>query len=485
MTAAQSKKITQKPVASATGGELRAFLTRLHFYIGLFVGPFILVAALSGTAYVLTPQLENYVYRSYLNGVSSGQPQSLEAQVNAARAYHGADKSLFAVRPATEMGKTTRVMFADPTLGESETRAVFVDPVTLDVKGDLVVYGTSGVLPIRWVIDIFHRNMLLGDFGRNYSELAASWLWIATLGGFLLWFWRRKTDTAKTQSKEGATASLRRVHSTIGVWIGIGLLFISATGLTWSKYAGDNIDALRQSLNWVTPSVSLKLESVAAPAADHAGHTDHSAHADHGKASTAPTTSGLPDPATQIDQVLATARSSGIIDSPLVEIRPSKSADKAWMVREYDRSTPTQVDTVAVDPRSMTVTSRADFATFTIVPKLIRWGIDLHMGIKFGLVNQIAMVMIGAALSVSIVYGYILWWKRRPAAGAPARTLAQSWLYLGWPAKLGVLVVATALGLALPLMGLSLLAFVVIDLLRWRLDKSRRAGRRLQAAPAE
>ncbi|WP_137135367.1 PepSY-associated TM helix domain-containing protein [Rhizobium sp. FKY42] len=486
MTSAQPSKIAQKSAASSTGGEFRAFLTRLHFYIGLFVGPFILVAALSGTAYVLTPQLENYVYRSYLNGVASGQPQSLEAQVNAARAYYGADKSLFAVRPATAEGKTTRVMFADPKLGDSETRAVFVDPVTLDVKGDLVVYGTSGVLPIRWIIDVFHRNMLLGDFGRNYSELAASWLWIATIGGFLLWFWRRGTDSVQTSTRDGKTAGLRRVHTTIGLWIGIGLLFLSATGLTWSKYAGDNITALRKSLAWETPSVSLKLEAAAAPAAaGHAAHADHSAHADHGKASTAPVSAGVPDPATQIDQVLATAKSSGIIDSPLVEIRPSKSADKAWMVREYDRSTPTQVDTVAVDPRNMTVTSRADFATFTIVPKLIRWGIDLHMGIKFGVLNQIVIALIGSALSVSIVYGYAMWWKRRPPAGAPARTLAQSWLYLGFPAKLGVLVVGVALGFALPLMGLSLLAFVVVDLVRWRLDKSRRAGRRLQAAPAE
>lgn len=479
-------KGTSASSASSGGGELRAFLTRLHFYIGLFVGPFILVAALSGTAYVLTPQLENYVYRSYLNGVAAGQPRSLQDQVDAARSYIGKDRSLFAVRPAIAEGRTTRVMFADPALGESETRAVFVDPVTLDVKGDLVVYGTSGVLPIRWRIDVFHRNLMLGDLGRHYSELAASWLWITAAGGFLLWFWRRGTETAQTRKTENATASLRRVHTTIGLWIGVGLLFLSATGLTWSKYAGDNIDALRTQFNWVTPSVSLKLETAAAmQMIDQVNHADHAAHADHGKAPVVQANAGVPDPATLIDQVFATAKTSGIIDSPLVEIRPSKSADKAWMVREYDRSTPTQVDTVAVDPRSMVVTSQAEFASFTIIPKLIRWGIDLHMGIKFGVVNQIVMILIGSALSVSIVYGYMMWWKRRPAAGAPARTLAQSWLYLGMPTKIAVMLMAVTLGFALPLMGISLLAFVVIDLIRWRLDKVRRANRRMQAAPAE
>lgn len=468
------------------GPEMRAFLARLHFYIGLFVGPFIFVAALSGTLYVLTPQLENYIFRDYLTGVV-GESQSLERQVNVARAYLGPDASLFAVRPAPRPGDTTRVMFADPTLGESETRAVFVDPVTLAVKGDLVVYGTSGVLPLRLTIDVFHRNLLLGTLGRNYSELAASWLWIATLGGVILWFLRRGVDRAR-RAKTGE-AGARRMHTTIGLWLAAGLLFLSATGLTWSKYAGDNIDALRQSLNWVTPSVSLKLNPVAptsdAPAADpHAGHADHSAHADHMKAEAPQPPTGLSDPATLMDPVLATAKAAGI-NSPLVEIRPSKSADKAWMVREYDRSTPTEVDTIAIDPRSMTVTSRADFDTFTIIPKLIRWGIDIHMGIKFGLVNQILIAAIGSALCVSIVYGYVLWWKRRPAPGAPARTLIQSWLYLGPVSKLVVLAMAVALGLALPVMGASLAVFVLIDALRWRLDRSRHTGRRLRTAPAE
>lgn len=459
--------------------EMRAFLTRLHFYVGLFVGPFIFVAALSGTLYVLTPQLENYIFRNELTG-SIGESQSLEKQINVARTYLGPGASLFAVRPAPKPGATTRVMFADPKLGESETRAVFVDPVTLQVKGDLVVYGTSGVLPLRLYIDTFHRNLLLGDIGRNYSELAASWLWIAALGGVVIWFLRRGVSSDKAR-----TAKLRRVHSTIGLWLAVGLLFLSATGLTWSKYAGDNIDALRQSLNWVTPSVSLKLDAAPQPGADpHAGHADHSAHADHMKAGMAPPAAGLPDPATLIDQVFATAKAAGI-DSPLVEIRPSRSADKAWMVREYDRSTPTQVDTIAIDPRNMTVTSRADFDTFTIIPKLIRWGIDIHMGIKFGLANQLLMVAIGAGLCVSIVYGYVLWWKRRPAPGAPARTLLQSWLYLGGVTKAVVLVLAIALGFALPLMGLSLLAFVLVDAVRWRLDSGRRAGRRMAAAPAE
>ncbi len=92
-------------------------------------------------------------------------------------------------------------MFTQPGLGESESRAIFIDPVTLAVKGDLVVYGTSGTLPFRAAIDYLHRNLMLGDFGRYYSELAASWLWIAALGGTLLWWWNRKIRRKQNKRK--------------------------------------------------------------------------------------------------------------------------------------------------------------------------------------------------------------------------------------------------------------------------------------------
>lgn len=51
-------------------------LRRLHFYIGLFVGPFIFIAALSGTLYVATPQLENALYHHALFSETGGRDTS-------------------------------------------------------------------------------------------------------------------------------------------------------------------------------------------------------------------------------------------------------------------------------------------------------------------------------------------------------------------------------------------------------------------------
>ncbi|CAO1663905.1 PepSY-associated TM helix domain-containing protein [Salinicola sp. NYA28a] len=239
-------------VSSATGRRLPpswvALITRLHFYVGLFVGPFLLVAALSGIAYALTPQLENWLYQDALTTQSRGESQPLSRQIEAAQHVAGIAAAPAAVRPAPEPGTTTRVLFGGEAFGPSEHRALFVDPVTLEIRGDMPVYGTSGILPLRTAIDQFHRSLLLGDIGRLYSELAASWLWIAALSGAFLW-WRQRRITRRAAGRQ----RLRRRHATLGIVALIGLLFFSATGLTWSQWAGGNIAQLRHAWDWGTP----------------------------------------------------------------------------------------------------------------------------------------------------------------------------------------------------------------------------------------
>ena len=445
------------PVGAALG--LRPFLMRLHLYAGLFAAPFILIAAFSGTLYVLTPPLENWVYRDALYTDGGGDPQPLSTQAEAARAAVGPDLRLHAVRPAPASGQTSRFLFADPTLGESQHRTIFVDPASLEVRGDLTTYGTSGVLPLRMQIDLFHRSLMLGDWGRLYSELAASWLWISVLGGVVMWSWRR--GVAVPRLSQMRTPQRRaRLHMLIGLWLGVGLIFLSATGLTWSQYAGGRIDALRNALGWITPSVSLSLDTEA-PEATHSEHIDHAQHGMMAESASPQ------DWAQSLDAVAQVAVAGGL-DSPYLELRLPRP-DQAWLVREYDRSYPTQVDTVAVDPATLEITSRADFAGFPLIAKLVRWGIDIHMGEMFGTANRILMAVIGLGVSLMIGYGYAIWWRKRPPAGSPVQTLTRSWARMTPGARVAAVAVAMALGWALPVMGASLAAFVVIDLLRWQM----------------
>lgn len=423
-----------------------ALIKRLHFYIGLFVGPFIFVAALTGTLYVVSPQIEQQLYQHALTTTSQGEAHSLQQQIEVARQSLQRPLKLTAVRPATGEGFTTRVMFADPDYS-LQRLTVFVDPVTLAVQDTLPTYGTSGILPFMTTLDFLHRGLLLGETGRIYSELAASWMWLAALGGLLLWY--RSKRPAKSNSRNAYLKAKQR-HQKAGLIILVGLVFFSATGLTWSKWAGGNIAEWRKSIGWVTPSVNRALPVLAG--------SDQNAE---------------PKQVDQLfDPVLALARSAGI-EAKKIELTPSYEASRAWVVSEIDRSWPTQVDSVSIDPQSMTVTSRANFSDYPLIAKLIRWGIDAHMGVLFGVPNQIVLAAFGLTLCFMIVMGYIMWWKRRPAASSEKETISYIWSHLAPLSKLLTVLVAVGLGLALPVLGCSLLLFMLVDVLRWKMMAQR------------
>jgi uncharacterized iron-regulated membrane protein len=440
---------------------LRALVLRLHFYAGVFVGPFLLVAALSGALYAMTPTLEEAVYDRELHVPVTSTTLPLAEQVQAAQQVVGDDGTLAAVRPAPEPGDTTRVMFTDPSLGESESRAIFVDPATAEVRGDLTVYGTSGVLPLRMTIDQIHRSLLLGDAGRLYSELAASWLWVIALAGLALWLTRPRKKEAKRLA--AGRNRVVRLHSLTGVSLLLGFLFLSATGLTWSQLAGNNVSELRAAVGQSTPSLSTALDGGPAAAGEHAGH-----------GGAVGSSAGL-DPA-MFDHVLAAARQEPIISAGMVEIKPPAAEGMAWSVAEIDRGWPTQVDAVALDPASLAVTDRVVFADYPVAAKLARWGIDLHMG-SFGLANQLVLTVVALGLAAMIVWGYVMWWKRRPTRGSawtvgrpPARRFVSA---APKAAVAAVAAAAVGIGILVPLLGITLAAFLVVDLVLGALRRRR------------
>ena len=254
-----------------------ALLVRLPFYAGVLVGPFILVAALTGALYALTPQLDQVVYAHQLHAPITTTTLSLAEQIAVAEEHVGDEATLSAVRPAPEPGDTSRIMFAQEGLGASESRAVFVDPGTGEIRGDLTVYGTSGALPLRTWVSNLHRNLHLGELGRTYSELAASWLGVVALAGLALWIIRiRKTRVKKDLLRPNPThRGYRRLfgwHSSMGIWVLVGALFLSATGITWSQFAGTNVSALRTSLSWGNPALNTALGSGGTASADEHAH---------------------------------------------------------------------------------------------------------------------------------------------------------------------------------------------------------------------
>ena len=434
---------------------LRPLVLRLHFYAGVLVGPFLLVAALSGGLYALSPQLERVVYADLLEGGSPSADVPLADQVATAQDVTTVD-GLVAVRPAPE-GGTTRVLFDDGSMGESYRHAVFLDPGTGAVLGQEQVYGASGSLPLRTWISELHRSLHLGDAGRLYSELAASWLWVVALGGLALW-------TARARSRRSLRAALvpdpaargrarsRSWHGAVGAWLVLGLLMLSATGLTWSRLAGGNVTDLRAGLGWTAPALVASYDGMSA-----GEHAEHDGMAMGGGSDA--------DPA-DVDAVWAAARAVDI-SSDQVEIGLPTGPGAFWTVTEVHRAFPTAVDAAAVDPATLQVVDTVRFADHPLMAKLARWGVDLHMGTLFGPANQLALAVLALGLAALVVLGYRMWWQRRPTRSPgrrPGPVVAPGGLRrLRVPLLLAVLGPTLVVGWFLPLLGLSLLAFLLVD----------------------
>ncbi|WP_192772237.1 PepSY-associated TM helix domain-containing protein [Plantactinospora soyae] len=450
-------------------------ITRLHFYAGILVAPFLAVAALSGLAFVFTPQLDSLVYRNELRVAQVGdQANPVSAQVAAAVAAHP-DGTLASVLPAATPDATTRVVFNLPELGDRQ-HTVYVDPYTLRIRGTLVTW--FGETPLMTWIDDLHRNLHLGAVGRVYSEVAASWLWVLVLGGLTLWLHRQWTVRRRTRRlllPDLTARGVRRTrgwHASLGVWLAIGLIFLSATGLTWSRWAGANFSTALSALQAHSPTLDTTLPGAPPSPTTGGGH--------HGGA----VGTGDAVDVTAVDAVLRHAGAAGITGP--VDITVPTGAGQGWLVAEDDRSWPVRLDRIVVDPATGVV-ARSDFADWPLLSQLSKLGVQAHMGYLFGIVNQILLAALAVGLLCVIVWGYRMWWQRRPVRAdrrapvgvPPARG---GWRLLRWPLLLVGVLSTIAVGVALPVLGATLLGFLAVDLVVTAVR--RRTGRSTPGTPA-
>ncbi|RDG32847.1 PepSY domain-containing protein [Streptomyces corynorhini] len=444
---------------------MRPLVLRLHFYAGLLIAPLLLVAATSGLLYSLSYQAEKVLYRHELRAPVGDRAQPIVDQIAAARAAHP-EGTVTSVRLPSEEGATTQVLMATPDAKESHSLAVFVDPYTAEVRGALDSYGSSGALPVRAWLSEFHRHLQLGEPGLYYSELAASWLWVVALGGLLLWVGRKRASKRALLVPERGTTGRRRtlsLHGSLGLWAVTGLVLLSATGLTWSKYAGGNIGEIKDQLGSSTPSVSAALDGGTADAGG-AGGGGHEGHEGMEGMEDMPGMEGMDAADIGVDLAVVAARQAGL-DGPIQVTLPTEGL--GYTIAQTDKQFPVRLDSVAVDPADGMIIDELRFADYPLLAQLTRFGIDAHMGLFLGLPNQLALAALALSLILLIVWGYRMWWLRRPTkksgfgVGRPVARGTWRKVPLTW--LLPLVAVTALVGWFLPLLGISLLVFLALD----------------------
>lgn len=108
------------------------------------------------------------------------------------------------------------------------------------------------------------------------------------------------------------------------------------------------------------------------------------------------------------------------------------------------------------------------------------------MGLLFGLPNQIILAGLALGVVCLVVWGYRMWWHRRPTRRDRASRVATPLGSGCAPSQVAVIVVGgigLVTSLIYPLLGVSLVAFMLFDVARSILRRSTR-GQRDGAATA-
>lgn len=130
-----------------------------------------------------------------------------------------------------------------------------------------------------------------------------------------------------------------------------------------------------------------------------------------------------------------------------------------WTVRSETPNRPQRV-VLTLDPASGAVTGREDFGEKHPIDQAIGYGIAAHEGQLFGLGNQALGLIAAGGLVLLSVSGIVMWRRRGPQGvlGAPERLANPG-------AAGGVGLAILALGVFMPVLGVSLVAVALLEFL--------------------
>ncbi|MHC8303997.1 PepSY-associated TM helix domain-containing protein [Pseudomonas sp. PB3P13] len=428
---------------------------RWHFYAGLFVAPFMVMLALTGTLYLFKPQLDPLMYGSLLT-VPAGH-HSLPA-----------DNLLKRVQTVYPEGRITQ--YLPPVNAERSAQFVvinagkelnvFVDPYQGDILGE-----QDAKKNLQAIARALHSELMIGTVGDRLIELAAGWGIVLVVSGVFLW-WPRGQAAGILWPRLNSRGRVlwRDLHAVTGFWGATFLLVMLLSGMTWTGFWGKQYAAVwnvfpdamwndmpksdveARTLNTATrQTVAWAMENTPMPmSGDHAEHMAHGA---------APLGPAAPTVSLQAVQDIATERKV----EPGYSITLPTTATGVFTIAIF-ADDPRNDATLHIDQYTGKVLADVRWEHYGNVARATEMGVMLHEGKMFGVINQIVVLLICLMILLSAVSGVVIWWKRRPQGRLGVPPLRHD-----LPKWKTAMVIMFALAVAFPLVGASLVVVWLLD----------------------
>lgn len=290
--------------------------------------------------------------------------------------------------------------------------------------------------------------------------------------GVFLWWPRqgRNAGVMAPKLKAKGRGFWRELHAVPAAWNAPIIAFLILTGLPWSGFWGENLAKLG-TISSLSETLAPSPNFIAPPNAPHRQH-DHAALEANSSAAELPWSVrhvALPTFAPSstridIDRLIAEADARGINAPGFRILFPSRPDGVVTL--SHVPATAQGQRTVHIDPHNGAVIQDIGWAHYSPLGKAVEFGVETHTGRQFGLANQLVMPTSCVVLILSVCFGVVMWWSRRPPGriGAPP---APATFRPGWP----IVALAALLGVLFPLAGASMLLIVAIEFVDARLAK--------------
>ncbi len=438
---------TQTAESAATG--LYAAAWRWHFIAALFVTPFILVFAVTGSIYLFKPQIEGQLYHDLFTVSPAGPPISADAQLRAALdRFPGSTTQAYIPPHAPNQSTLVRII----TQGHREI-TVAVNPYTGSVLGSI----DDRNRPMQVVREL-HGKLLWGKTGQTIQELAASWALVLILSGLYLWWPRRAAPVwglFLPRLRTPGRIMWRDLHSVTGFWISGLLIFLILTGLPWSVVSGELIHRAAAGIGKGAPDTGLGWDgggsrTVKSNPLQDDWITTHALQVAGPSVSTGQTNARP----LSLSQILTIAKHLPGLQGPF-EVRMPVDRNGVYTLLTDHESDPSRITYIHLDQYSGKTVKEVRWKDFGPLAKAISIGVALHEGRYFGFPNQILCLAACLGLILMVAAGLAMWWHRRPTGGLGIPALPE-----GFRPPPAVILIIMLLAVLMPLMGLALLLMV-------------------------
>lgn len=430
-----------------TSRKMYQFIMRWHFFCALVFIPLILIISLSGCIYLFEDEYEKFVYEDLLYVQPAVGTKILPASTLLTKAqavvpemkavnfnsYQDAERSTEVIFKADTMGKMEQTSLewagdgpekVEMVMNEVLT-SIYINPYTGEILGQV----NSSDRFMGFMKDL-HGNLLTGKFGTKFVELTACWIMVLMTTGLILWWPKNKIEGVFTpRLKINKRIFWRDLHAISAFYFSFFIIFLVLSGLPWTDVWGEGFRSIQRELNMNAPPAFLSNE---VKSRYFMGAEEIS-----------------------IDQVISEAKRRGYQGELNITI-PQKILDTYAIQQNSDD--PADRPFVHLDQYTGKVLASDDWNNVPLLAKSVSYGIKLHRGEYFGVLNLILVLLTALVLIFMAVSGLIMWLQRKPDGKLGAPVSPKNFKKPNW-------IIGTTIGYSLfmPLLGASLIVFFLAD----------------------